>query len=49
MLLERLGARGMLGLGDALKVRSVRGVAGAAGRGSALEGGTETGQEGSST
>ena len=45
-LLERLGARGMMGLGDALKARSVRGVAGAAGRGSALEGGTETGQEG---
>ena len=45
-LLERLGARGMLGIGDALKARSVRGVAGAAGRGSALEGGTETGQEG---
>ena len=45
-LLERLGARGMLGIGDALKARSVRGVAGAAARGSALEGGTETGQEG---
>ena len=45
-LLERLGARGILGIGDALKARSLRGVAGAAGRGSALEGGTEMGQEG---
>ena len=45
-LLERLGARRILGIGDALGSRSVRGVAGAAGRGSAVEGGTETGQEG---
>ena len=45
-LLERLGARGILGIGDALKPRSPRGVAGAAGRGSALEGGTEMGQAG---
>ena len=45
-LLERLGARRILGIGDALGSRSVRGVAGAAGRGSAVEGLTETGQEG---
>ena len=45
-LLERLGARRILGIGDALGSRSPRGVAGAAGRGSAIEGGTETGQEG---
>ena len=45
-LLERLGARGILGIGDALGSRSLRGIAGAAGRGSAVEGGTETGQEG---
>ena len=45
-LLERLGARRILGIGDALGSRSLRGVAGAAGRGSAVEGGTETAQEG---
>ena len=45
-LLERLGARGILGIGDALKAHSPRGVAGAAARGSAKEGGTEMGQDG---
>jgi len=45
-LLERLGARRILGIGDALGSRSPRGVADAAGRGSAVEGLTETGQEG---
>ncbi|MCE2482992.1 MAG: hypothetical protein J4F33_08945, partial [Alphaproteobacteria bacterium] len=45
-LLERLGVRGSLGLGEALKPRALRGVAGAAARGSAKEGLTETGQEG---
>ena len=45
-LLERLGARGILGIGDAFKPRSPRGVAGAATRGSAKEGGTEMGQDG---
>ena len=45
-LLEWLGARGILGIGDALKSRSLRGVASATGRGSAIEGGTEMGQEG---
>ena len=45
-LLERLGARGILGIGDALGSRSLRGVAGAAGRGAGSEGLTETVQEG---
>ena len=45
-LLERLGARRILGIGDALGSRSLRGIAGAAGRGSAVEGGTEMGQAG---